>query len=319
MRWLRSKWTECSLLVMDPKVVSTIYINGKPAQRLYEPPPPRIFRTYRKRPLNDSKLMAPKLKIRRARKHLEELSEIITAFYGRRPFEVVSDTDAQTGECVFRLKITEGAPQEVSSIVGDVVHNLRSALDVLVCDLIRAAGATVTPSSAFPVASSKLTFPNFANGRLKGVVPAARRLVARLKPYPHGDAALWNIHSLNGIDKHNRIIVAEAATMEILAMATMPFFFSTRTGGFQIGGGSSADAVPFEMGRGVPENYQPIFPLRDGSEIYRGPAGFTSEVQCGVYLAFGQGEVLAGEPVQETLKQYTDMVERIVSMFERFA
>src|SRR5689334_1655398 len=91
--------------------------------------------------------------------------------------------------------------------------------------------------------SSKLTFPNFANGRLKGVVPAARRLVVRLKLYPQGDAALWNIHSLNGIDKHNRIIVAEAATMEILATATMPFFFSTRTGGFQIGGGASADAV----------------------------------------------------------------------------
>jgi hypothetical protein len=53
------------------------------------------------------------------------------------------------------------------------------------------------------------------------------------------------------------------------------------------------------------------------TEIYRSAAGLQEEVQLAVSVAFGKGQVAEGEPIVETLKQYANLVERIISICER--
>lgn len=56
-------------------------------------------------------------------------------------------------QCIVRLKVRERPPPEWSPIIGDIVHNYRSALDHLAYQLVRRAGGGrgVAGQTAFPV------------------------------------------------------------------------------------------------------------------------------------------------------------------------
>src|SRR5260370_25078399 len=66
------------------------------------------------------------LKIERATKHIEELNELLRK---TRPFSYTIETNAKTGERSAFPKRNEAAINAVALIIGDIVHNLRSALD----------------------------------------------------------------------------------------------------------------------------------------------------------------------------------------------
>jgi hypothetical protein len=83
-------------------------------------------------------LLGPKLKVQRAMHHLSDLETALKAFFETGLYELVTDTDPKTGDEVFRVRIHKCIPGEVSIIAGDIVHNLRSALDQMICGLVRA-------------------------------------------------------------------------------------------------------------------------------------------------------------------------------------
>jgi hypothetical protein len=67
----------------------------------------------------------------------------------------------------------------------------------------------------------------------------------------------------------------------------------------------------------------PSFPLEDGAEIYRVPTGLRNDptAQMHVYpqlvieIAFGEVEVVEGEPIIPTLHQLIQFVEGFVELF----
>jgi hypothetical protein len=66
------------------------------------------------------------LKIDRAAKHIEELNELV---HQTRPFGYIIETNTETGQrSAFPTK-NEAVIDAMALIIGDVVHNLRSALD----------------------------------------------------------------------------------------------------------------------------------------------------------------------------------------------
>src|SRR5690242_20158048 len=69
-------------------------------------------------------------KIRRARKHLAELGQVVADFIASKPvkFEIEVNKD-ENGNPPFKILMNMGAvPEDLGAIVGDVIHNLRSAL-----------------------------------------------------------------------------------------------------------------------------------------------------------------------------------------------
>ncbi len=75
-------------------------------------------------------------KIRRADVHLSTLHERIQSFLDSDPNEVEIQSYSETGEVAIYAEPRREPPVlEWSAIIGDVVHNLRSALDHLVWSL----------------------------------------------------------------------------------------------------------------------------------------------------------------------------------------
>lgn len=91
---------------------------------------------------------ASNLKIARARKHLQELKSEIAAFFSKNPYRLVIEPwelNSQTGfvSHSWVVHIDDTLPSITSTIIGDVFHNLRTSLDILVCDLVRIEGKSV--------------------------------------------------------------------------------------------------------------------------------------------------------------------------------
>lgn len=107
-------------------------------------------------------LSGVKAKINRAEKHLADLHAEIAAFHRSVPYEILTEEDAATGDLIKRIKIVRPIPKEWGAIVGDVVHNLRSALDHLAVALVIRNGVTsdrILKDTYFPIGASKAGFP----------------------------------------------------------------------------------------------------------------------------------------------------------------
>ena len=71
------------------------------------------------------------LKLERAKKHILDLESEWTTFLKTKPYHVVFKDDLQTGERIYYVERVNDIPPVILVIVGDVLQNLRSALDHL--------------------------------------------------------------------------------------------------------------------------------------------------------------------------------------------
>lgn len=89
-----------------------------------------------------------RLKLDRARKHIDDLTALIDEFLKRGPYRLEQVSVAPHGHGV-RLHIVEEPPAELALVVGDAVHNMRSALDVAFIDAAaRVAGRPLRDEEA---------------------------------------------------------------------------------------------------------------------------------------------------------------------------
>lgn len=92
----------------------------------------------------------------------------------------------------YRIKFRAAPPARLATISGDVVHNLRSALDLLWCQLVQANGKDIAKSDHFVIAEHRLNFEATFKGVNKRIPLAARDVVAALKPYREGTTNCGN-------------------------------------------------------------------------------------------------------------------------------
>lgn len=146
------------------------------------------------------------LKIERAKHHIVDLERELEEFLTQQPFETIIQQDPSAGKKFIKIKTNKPIPIELSLIIGDVVHNLRSALDLLIFSLV--GDKTGRPRSIqFPFASDQDKFEEAIVSRqinLAGekVVDAVRSR----RPYPKGNDLLWGLHELDICDKHKLIL-----------------------------------------------------------------------------------------------------------------
>ena len=127
--------------------------------------------------------------------------------------EVHEDADEQVW--VFRGE-TPMVPIDWSVRLGEILYNLRSALDQLVWQLVLANGQVPGRHNAFPIVMSDKDWEEQARGRwvLSGVSESAVNMIRRLQPYtggmhlPFNVGAFWTLHALCNIDKHRHLVFA---------------------------------------------------------------------------------------------------------------
>jgi hypothetical protein len=163
----------------DPKRPgkTVLYHNGKPIASYSDPPAPRQIRNRPTTNLDPNVFIGPKLKIKRAKGHIDDLEAAIKTFNDGKPYDLVHEVDTNTGENVYRVRVKERVPIDLSTIIGDAVHNLRTVLDYLVCDLIRAHGKIDANNGGLPIDKRAKRHKPGTVGKIKGVTPKAEHLI----------------------------------------------------------------------------------------------------------------------------------------------
>ena len=99
----------------------------------------------------------------------------------------------------------------LAPIIGDAVHNLRSALDILACDLAKLNGQS-DDGVYFPFAKSESELDRqIAGRRFDRAGPAAVAELKALRPYKGGNTLLRGVHDLDIQDKHQFIIPVDGS------------------------------------------------------------------------------------------------------------
>ena len=105
---------------------------------------------------------------------------------------------------------TREPPIEWSVRLGEILYNLRSALDHLVWQLVLANEQKPGRRNAFPIVNDEGHWQN-ATRRLTGVTPRVEAVIERLQPYTGGLGFLfdvskfWTLNELCNIDKHRHL------------------------------------------------------------------------------------------------------------------
>jgi len=158
--------------------------------------------------MTDTPFSAPFLKVDRAKRHLAELESVIADYLAKKPIRWSGNIEVRDRVAQIKLGFEQDpVPPEVSSILGDIIHNLRSSLDLLASDLCRMKGES--PEDAyFPFCDEQPFLPKMIKQRhFDRAGPEAVKLLMELKPYKGGNIALRAIHDLDIQDKHQRLIV----------------------------------------------------------------------------------------------------------------
>jgi hypothetical protein len=144
---------------------------------------------------------ASKLKLERAATHLRELETAITSYFNEKPCAVVVELmrlDPPHPPCqAWTARIRKPVPPHLASVIGDVVHNLRTSLDLLACDLVRLKGKS-TKKVYFPFCDQSVDLKDAIKKRyMHRAGDDVVRIIESLKPYRGGNAALRAIHDMD--------------------------------------------------------------------------------------------------------------------------
>jgi hypothetical protein len=261
--------------------------------------------------MSDDRMQGPRAKIERAKQHVGDLEAEIRRFLDSGPYEVIADEQSEPGYRIYKLSKVVDPPYQIALIAGDAVHNARSSLDLLVRQLVLANGKTPSKRDAFPISESSQGFKSGGAPKIKGRISNdAVKVVRAVKPYKGGNDALWRLHHLDIADKHHLLSVVGARFEGVtIPMSRPPAPWIT-------------DEIWNAMVQAASQIYlQPpdrMFPLKDGDVLMRNEIGeldpdYHPQFRFGI--AFGQGEVVQGEPVLETINQLIGAAEEVVELF----
>lgn len=151
----------------------------------------------------------PRAKVERAAENINLLNSAVGRFFETGPYEIVGEFDAECSQYVWSVKITQQPPLELGVMLGEAVHNLRSALDLLVWQLVLLNAGVPSRENYFVVARSKAEFDRRAGVRLQGIADAHFAFIEKLQPYHAGGRAdghfLVLLSWLSNTDKHRVI------------------------------------------------------------------------------------------------------------------
>lgn len=147
------------------------------------------------------------LKIQRAEKHYAELSALIKK---RKPFRYFVETNFKTGEKATFAKKDNEVANQAAIIIGDIIHNLRSALDHTYwqCTEKFAKSDSEKKNIQFPITKNEQALKDSVLPGLPSRVSGSFALALQnLKPYREGgNRSLCLIHDLDVMDKHKLLI-----------------------------------------------------------------------------------------------------------------
>jgi hypothetical protein len=151
------------------------------------------------------------LRLERAWEHLQRLEAESRGWLKPRPYRVYAELDAERRTKIIKVEIFRQPPAELGLLIGDCLHNMRSALDNLVYDLAIAhrgvpLSKSIAKKSQFPIFKDRDQFLDKGMDQIRGIHPDAKTIIKGLQPYHRGEKfayhRLWMLRELSNSDKH---------------------------------------------------------------------------------------------------------------------
>ena len=148
-------------------------------------------------------------RIRRAREELQLLRPKLDAFIEQQRDRIVHRQESNR-----QVWAVEGddffAPIECAIQIGEVLYNLRSALDHTVWQLVIANGQTPDRANAYPICRDEAVFNRIKRRTLRGVSAEAQAVISRYQPWrpPTHGLGLWLLHIMSNHDRHRHLLIA---------------------------------------------------------------------------------------------------------------
>ena len=159
-------------------------------------------------------------KMVRAKEHLDTLHAEAGVFFESTKRNFILKSNGQEAWIVHYI---EGSipPIRLGVLLGECVFNIRSALDNLVCGLIRTADSRAPcKGTQFPICSAEEQWERNWQKYLKGVEPAAQKMIRDLQPCFRMSAAPENdplsiLNVLCNSDKHRAVTLTLAYSHDL--------------------------------------------------------------------------------------------------------
>ena len=163
-------------------------------------------------------LIGVRAKIDRAEHHLRDIDAALKLLIGCDPTAnqpVIFDYESDGKEVIVRLTECKPIDQALPLMIGDCLHNLRSALDHLVYQLALKNGAPSVSADKtfFPIYLTKSQFDDRVEKNVKPFISsAALAEIEQCQPYSAYDvpaeADIWILNRLDIFDKHRLLVLA---------------------------------------------------------------------------------------------------------------
>jgi hypothetical protein len=157
------------------------------------------------------KFVGPRLKLQRAKHHIADYITRAEDFYRKAKTKFFIQDNRRTGVRALCIDVDETVPEDFPLIIGDAIHNLRSALDHLTWDVVSPHGPPRPGDVQFPFCRQADAFEGALSHRqihLTGEKTIEK--FRSLKPYPGGDDVLYALHQLDIADKHQLVLTVRS-------------------------------------------------------------------------------------------------------------
>lgn len=240
-------------------------------------------------------------KLNRAKNILTHFSKDYKDFISTN-YKLIKEVDEATDKFNVRLRIKQQLPGDWGSIIGDIIHNTRSSLDLLITDLLLSNGMISTNKSAFPIFETEKDFLDKGKAKAEGIHADAWELIQETKPYKEGNVKLWQLHQIDIIDKHRIIIpvVSENKAVVIDFGAQMK----------QIFGDKVSDIPSMSIGIRPADRV-----VSDGMILFSADKTHI-DPKFEFELVFGKNDILVGESISDCLNGFINLTDSIINKFE---
>ena len=159
-------------------------------------------------------------KLDRADELREVFDELYESYAASEPYGIFTEFDPKTGWHILRWQVNREPPfTELALIFGDMISNLRAALDYLVWQLVLASGNRPGRRTAFPVVRRAKDWEVQARTSLRGVDQEWVDVVRERQPFQRPERP--SIHPLaildhvNNLNKHRFLPVAAVSVQQL--------------------------------------------------------------------------------------------------------
>jgi len=242
-------------------------------------------------------LAGARAKIERAKEHIRNLDREKTIFLASDAYKVTPEFYVEKNVTAYFLDKCLVMPENISLLIGDAVHNLRTALDYLAYSLIPVIPGEDRTHIYFPICESAKKYETQSGGKTKGMPDPLKKRIDAFKPYAGGDDRLWGLHRLDIADKHRLL------TTTITNVNTINFAINTDTVNRAFGGHLTFPSGLIKHQTVHIPAINPLFPIEKGALLYSiaGDHETNKDVNLTFDIAFGESEVFKGQLLVKTL------------------